>query len=100
MSTIHVELPYHLRNLARTGSIISVEVEGEATQRSLLDAVEAAYPMLRGTIRDQSTGKRRPLLRFFACERDLSHLAPDSPLPERVQRGDEPFLIVGSVAGG
>lgn len=100
MPTIRVELPYHLRNLARTGTEVSVAVGDEVTQRSLLDALEAAYPMLRGTIRDQSTGKRRPLLRFFACEQDLSHQAADTPLPDAVQNGAEPFLIVGSVAGG
>ena len=100
MPTIRVELPYHLRNLARTGTEVTVAVGDEVTQRSLLDALEAAYPMLRGTIRDQSTGKRRPLLRFFACEQDLSHQAADTPLPEAVRNGAEPFLIVGSVAGG
>jgi len=100
MPTIRVELPYHLRNLARTGTEVTVAVSDEVTQRSVLDALEAAYPMLRGTIRDQSTGKRRPLLRFFASEQDLSHQAVDTPLPEAVQSGAEPFLIVGSVAGG
>lgn len=100
MPTIRLELPYHLRNLARVGREVSVVVEGEATQHSVLDALEAAYPMLRGTIRDRTTGKRRPLLRFFACERDLSHQAPEAPLPEPVQSGAEPFLIVGAVAGG
>ena len=100
MSTIRLELPYHLRNLARVGREVSVSVEGEVTQRSVLDALEAAYPMLRGTIRDQTTKKRRPLLRFFACERDLSHEAPEAPLPVEVQSGAEPLLIVGAVAGG
>lgn len=100
MLLIRVELPYHLRNLARVGREISVPVDGPVTQRSLLDAVEAAYPVLRGTIRDHATGRRRPLLRYFACERDLSHDLPDSLLPEAVRSGQEPFLVVGSVAGG
>ena len=100
MPTIRIELPYHLRNLARVGREVSVTVEEAVTQRSVLDALEAAYPMLRGTIRDQTTGKRRPLLRFFACERDLSHESPETPLPEAVQSGAEPLLIVGAVAGG
>ncbi|RLS54778.1 MAG: hypothetical protein DWH91_11020 [Planctomycetota bacterium] len=97
---IRVELPYHLRNLARVGREISISVDGPATQRSLLDAVEAAYPVLRGTIRDHATGRRRPLLRYFACERDLSHDSPDALLPDAVRTGQEPFLVVGSVAGG
>ena len=97
---IRVELPYHLRNLARTGTEVTLTVEGEATLRSLLDALEATYPMLRGTIRDHVTGKRRPLLRFFACENDLSHDSHDAPLPEAVRTGQEPLLIVGAVAGG
>ena len=100
MPTIRLELPYHLRNLARVGREVSVTVEGSVTQRSVLDALEAAFPMLRGTIRDQTSGKRRPLLRFFACERDLSHESPEMPLPEAVQSGIEPLLIVGAVAGG
>ena len=100
MPTIRLELPYHLRNLARVGREVSVTVKGAVTQRSVLDALEAAYPMLRGTIRDQTTGKRRPLLRFFACERDLSHEAPETPLPDEVISGDEPLLVVGAVAGG
>jgi len=100
MPTIRVELPYHLRNLARTGLEVTLTVEGEVTLRTALDALETAYPMLRGTIRDQVTGKRRPLLRFFACESDLSHDSPDAPLPETVQAGLEPLLIVGAVAGG
>lgn len=97
---IRVELPYHLRNLARTGLEVSLTVEGAVTLRTVLDALEAAYPMLRGTIRDHVTGKRRPLLRFHACERDLSQSSLDDPLPEAVQTGREPLLIVGSVAGG
>ncbi len=100
MPMIRLELPYHLRNLARVGREVSVVVEGEVTQRSVLDALEAAYPMLRGTIRDQTTKKRRPLLRFFACERDLSHESADTQLPEAVRSGAEPLLIVGAVAGG
>jgi len=97
---IRVELPYHLRNLAKTGLEVTLTVESPVTLRSVLDALEAAYPMLRGTIRDHATGKRRPLLRFHACERDLSHTSPDDPLPEAVQTGREPLLIIGSVAGG
>jgi sulfur-carrier protein len=100
MTTIRLELPYHLRNLAHVGREVAVTVGGEVTQRSVFDALEAAYPMLRGTIRDQTTGKRRPLLRFFACERDLSHESPETPLPAAVQSGAEPLLIVGAVAGG
>ena len=98
--TIHVELPAHLRTLARVGSDVSVEVDGSVTQRSVLDALEAAYPVLRGTIRDHGTLKRRPFLRFFACEQDLSHEPPDAPLPEPVARGAEPFLVIGALAGG
>ncbi len=97
---IRVELPYHLRNLARVGTEVTLSIEGEVTLRSVLDALEVAYPMLRGTVRDQVTGKRRPLLRFFACECDLSHDSPDAPLPEAVQTGKEPLLVVGAVAGG
>lgn len=97
---IRIELPYHLRNLARVGREVTVTIAGEVTQRSVLNALEAAYPMLRGTIRDQTTGKRRPLLRFFACECDLSHESADAPLPDAVTSGAEPFLIVGAVAGG
>lgn len=100
MPHIQVELPYHLRNLARTGSIVTVTVAEPATQRRLLDALEELHPPLRGTIRDSSTGKRRPLLRYFACEQDLSHQPQDELLPDRVREGIEPFLIVGSVAGG
>ncbi len=98
--TIHVELPAHLRTLARVGSDVSVDVDGSVTQRSVLDALEAAYPVLRGTIRDHGTLKRRPFLRFFACEQDLSHEPPDAPLPEPVARGAEPFLVIGALAGG
>lgn len=97
---IRVVLPYHLRTLARVGSEVTLEVEGPATQRALLDALEARYPMLRGTIRDHVTQQRRPLLRFFACTEDLSLEAPDAPLPEPVATGAEPFFIVGAIAGG
>jgi len=98
--TIHVELPAHLRTLARVGSDVSIDVDGSVTQRSVLDALEAAYPVLRGTIRDHGTLKRRPFLRFFACEQDLSHEPPDAPLPEPVARGVEPFMVIGALAGG
>ena len=98
--TIRVELPAHLRTLARVGDEVPVEVDGPVTQRSVLDALEAAYPVLRGTIRDHGTLKRRAFLRFFACEQDLSHEPPDAALPERVAAGTEPFLIVGALAGG
>jgi molybdopterin synthase sulfur carrier subunit len=97
---IRVILPYHLRMLAHVGGEVLVQVEGLATQRSLLNALEARYPMLCGTIRDQTTGQRRPMLRFFACEEDLSHESPDAPLPEAVASGAEPFWIVAAVAGG
>ena len=98
--TIHVELPAHLRTLARVGSDVSVDVDGSVTQRSVLDALEAAYPVLRGTIRDHGTLKRRAFLRFFACEQDLSHEPPDAALPAQVASGAEPFLIIGALAGG
>ena len=97
---IRVVLPYHLRTLARVGGEVKLDVEGQVTQRSVLDALEACYPMLRGTIRDQVTKQRRPFLRFFACEQDLSHEPPDAPLPEAVATGAEPFLVVGAIAGG
>ena len=97
---IRVVLPFHLRKLAHAGAEVQLEVEGPATQRTVLDALEARYPELRGTIRDHVTRKRRPLLRFFACEEDLSHEPPDAPLPEAVVSGKEPFLVVGAVAGG
>jgi molybdopterin synthase sulfur carrier subunit len=97
---IRVELPAHLRTLARVGSEISIDVAGPVTQRSVLDALEAAYPVLRGTIRDHGTLKRRAFLRYFACEQDLSHELPDAALPARVASGEEPFLIVGALAGG
>src|SRR4029078_11109138 len=98
--TIRVELPAHLRTLARVGSEVSVDVDGSVTQRSVLDALEAAYPVLRGTIRDHGTLKRRPFLRFFACEQDLSLEPPDAPLPEPVVQGTETYLIIGAIAGG
>jgi len=97
---IRVLRPQHLRTLAHAGSEIALEVEGPVTQRSVLDALEARYPMLRGTIRDQVTQERRPFLRFFACEEDLSHEPPDAPLPEAVASGKEPLLIIGAIAGG
>ncbi|HEX4468461.1 MAG TPA: MoaD/ThiS family protein [Gemmatimonadaceae bacterium] len=97
---IRVVLPPPLRILAHTGPEISVEVQGAVTQRSVLDAVEHRYPMLRGTLRDQDTLRRRPLVRFFACEDDLSNEAPDTPLPAEVANGDEPLLIIGAIAGG
>jgi len=97
---IRVVLPHHLRNLARVGDEVEIQVEGTATQRSVLDAIEATYPVLRGTIRDHVSRQRRPFLRFFACEQDLSHEPPDDPLPEAVAAGKEPFLIVGAMAGG
>ena len=97
---IRVELPAHLRTLARVGSEVTVDVAGPVTQRAVLDALETAYPVLRGTIRDHGTLKRRAFLRFFACEQDLSHDSPDAALPDAVARGVEPFMIVGALAGG
>ncbi len=97
---IRVEIPFHLRNLARVEGEVTLHIEGRVTQRSLLDALEARYPVLKGTIRDQVTHKRRPFLRFYACELDLSHDSPDDPLPELVASGAEPYLIVGAIAGG
>jgi hypothetical protein len=97
---IRVALPPHLRTIARVGSEVRLEVIGVVSQRSVLDALEAAYPMLRGTIRDHVTLLRRPFLRFFACEQDLSHENPDTPLPQPVAVGIEPYLIVGAIAGG
>ena len=98
--TIRVMLPQHLRTLAHVGAEVTIEVEGPITQRSVLDALEARYPMLRGTIRDHATQQRRPFLRFFACEEDLSHESPDAPLPDEVTSGKEPLLIIGAIAGG
>jgi hypothetical protein len=97
---IRVELPYHLRNLARVGVEVEVDVDGPVTQRAVLDALEARYPVLRGAIRDHVTLERRPFLRFFACEQDLSHAEPDSLLPDPVVHGKEPFMVVGAIAGG
>ncbi|HTV74678.1 MAG TPA: MoaD/ThiS family protein [Candidatus Acidoferrales bacterium] len=97
---VRVLLPAHLRTLARVSGEITIDVRGEVTQRSILDALERRYPVLRGTIRDHVTHKRRPFVRLFACERDLSHDAPETPLPDAVARGKEPLLIVGAMAGG
>jgi len=97
---IRVVLPAHLRKLARVDREVELEIEGQVTQRTVLDALEAHYPTLRGTIRDQVTHQRRPFVRFFACEEDLSHEPPDAPLPDAVARGAEPFLVVGAMAGG
>ena len=97
---IRVVLPPHLRTLARVDGEVEIEVNGTVTQRSALDAVEAKYPMLRGTIRDHVTQLRRPMVRFFACGEDLSHESPDAPLPDAIARGSEPFLIIGAIAGG
>jgi hypothetical protein len=97
---IRVILPQHLRTLAQVGAEVTLEVEGAVTQRSVLDALEGRYPMLRGAIRDHDTLQRRPFLRFFACEEDLSHEPPDAPLPDAVASGKEPFLVIGAIAGG
>ena len=97
---IRVSLPNHLRRLAQVDEEVVLEVTGPATQRSVLDALEERYPMLRGTIRDQATQHRRPFIRFFACEQDLSHDTPDDPLPDAVARGTEPLMVVGAIAGG
>jgi sulfur-carrier protein len=97
---IRVVLPYHLRTLARVDGEVKLEVAGDVTQRAVLDALEDRYPMLRGTIRDHTTKKRRALVRFFACGEDLSNEPPDAPLPERIATGAEPYLVVGSMAGG
>ena len=97
---VRVQIPYHLRNLARVDGDITLEVTSPVTIRSVLDAIEARYPMLMGTIRDHDTLKRRPFLRFFACEEDLTHDPPDKPLPDAVAEGREPLLIIGAIAGG
>ncbi len=97
---IRIVLPAHLRTLARVAEEVEISVEGPVTQRSVLDALEASYPVLRGTIRGHTTQQRRPFVRFFACEQDLSHDPPDSPLPDAVVKGDEPFMVVGAMAGG
>ena len=97
---VRVMLPYHLRTLAQVGREITLEISGPITQRSVLDALESRYPMLRGTIREHGTLQRRAFLRFFACEEDLSHESPDAPLPEAVASGKEPFIVIGAIAGG
>lgn len=97
---IRVILPYHLRTLAKVGSEVQLEIEAPVTQRAILDTLEAHYPMLRGTIRDHVTLQRRPFLRYFACQEDLSLESPDAPLPEAVASGREPFIVLGSIAGG
>jgi molybdopterin converting factor small subunit len=97
---IRVVLPAHLRKLAQVDGEVKIEVEGQVTQQAVLDALEARYPMLRGTIRDHVTQKRRAFVRFFACEQDLSHEPPDAPLPDAVALGAEPFIILGAIAGG
>lgn len=97
---IRVVLPYHLRNLARVGREVELELPGPVTQRAVLDALEARFPMLRGTIRDYDTQRRRAFLRFFACEQDLSNESPDAPLPDAVASGAEPYFIIGAIAGG
>jgi len=97
---IRVVLPAHLRTMARVDGEVKLDVAGAVTQRSVLDALEARFPNLRGTIRDHVTFKRRPFVRFFACEEDLSHESPDQPLPEAVAKGAEPFLVIGAIAGG
>jgi len=97
---IRVVLPAHLRKLARVDREVTLDVEAPATQRSVLDTLEASYPMLRGTIRDHATQQRRPFVRFFACEQDLSHELPDTAVPAAVATGSEPFLIIGAMAGG
>ena len=97
---IRVVLPHHLRTLAGVGGEVRLDVAGAVTQQTVLDALEAAYPMLRGTIRDHTTLRRRPFIRFFACEQDLSHESPDVPLPTAVAAGTEPFIVLGAIAGG
>ncbi|HMN09102.1 MAG TPA: MoaD/ThiS family protein [Gemmatimonadaceae bacterium] len=97
---IQVIIPFHLQTLARVGAEVALDVKGEVTQRAVLDALEARYPVLRGTVRDHGTQRRRPFLRFFACGADLSHDSPDAPLPAAVAEGREPFMIVGAIAGG
>src|ERR1700675_3561134 len=97
---IRVILPHHLRTLAKVGDEVTVGLNSNATVKSLLDALEEKYPMLRGTIREHNTLKRRPLVRFFACGQDISHESPDAPLPDAIVKGDEPFFIMGAIAGG
>ena len=97
---IRVALPTHLKTLAKVTGEVQVEVDGPVTQRAILDALELRYPQLRGTMRDHQTHKRRPFIRFFACQKDLSHESPDTPLPEAIASGTEPFLVIGAMAGG
>jgi molybdopterin synthase sulfur carrier subunit len=97
---IRIVLPHHLRTLARVGSEVELEINGQVTQRAILDGLEAKYPVLRGTIRDHDTHKRRPLVRFFVCGEDVSHDPPDAPLPDAIAKGTEPFFIMGAIAGG
>lgn len=97
---VRVILPFHLRTLAKVDDEVTLDIQGPVTQLSVLDALEAKYPVLRGTIRDHDTGKRRPFIRFFACEEDLSHEPPDAPLPAEVANGKEPFCVIGAIAGG
>jgi len=99
-AVIRIALPFHLRNLAKVTGDVELEIEGRATLNSVLDALEARFPMLRGTIRDHATRQRRPFLRFFACSEDLSHESPDAPLPEAVVSGAEPLIVLGAIAGG
>ena len=98
--TVRVVLPAHLRTLAKVDGEVALDLSGAVTQRAVLDALEERYPVLRGTIRDQASGKRRSFVRFFACEEDLSHGQPDDPLPDAVAKGTEPFLVIGAMAGG
>ncbi len=100
MATIRVTIPFHLRNLAQVTGEVRLEVEHPVTQRTVLDALEARYPMLRGTIRDHTTLRRRDFLRFYACQQDLSHESPDAPLPDAVIAGEEPYMVIGAIAGG
>lgn len=100
MATVRVVLPYHLTTLAHSAAEIELDVAGPVTLAAVIDAIEAAYPALTGTVRDRATGRRRPLVRFYACQDDLSNLAPDMPLPEAVAAGREPLIIVGAIAGG
>ena len=97
---IRVVLPHHLRTLAKVGDEVQVDLDGSATVKSVLDSLEATYPMLRGTIREHNTLKRRPLVRFFACGEDISHEPPDTPLPDAIVKGKEPFFVMGAIAGG
>ncbi len=99
-TSVRVILPAHLREMARVHGEVLLDVDGEVTQRSVLDVLERTYPMLMGTIRDRATARRRPFVRFFACQEDLSHDPPDTPLPQRVVAGEEPFMVVGAMAGG